>query len=749
MDNYDGNKKIEIISGSVEDVSFQREDTGFTVMSISFNEELVNCVGVMPKISCGETVELTGQWGTHPSFGRQFKVEACRQTLPVGSAAILRYLASGAIHGIGEVMAEKIVSQFGEKTFDVIENEPDRLSMIKGISKKMALKFANEFKKQFEIRQTMIALTEIGLTLNEALDAYRVFKNEAVDFIMENPYILCQSDVNMTFDRVDKIADNVPEPPAFYNRASAGIIYALKHNLGIGHTCLPRHQMLKPCMELLQCGEDEVEIIIDDLIESRQIISVQMKEKDFLFLPEMYLAELHIAERFKLAEIAPPLYTEVYHSEIASFEQAYKIHLDEQQRKAIETAVKKGVLILTGGPGTGKTTTVKGIITLMKQRDLKVALAAPTGRAAKRMTELTGFEAKTIHRLLEVSHKGKSGIEFVHNSENVLDLDAVIVDEMSMVDALLFEALLDALTMGCRIIMVGDSDQLPPVGAGNVLQDLIKCEKIPVVKLERIFRQENQSMIVENAHMIVRGKMPDLTCRDKNSDFFFMQERNGYIGAKKVVELYTSRLPKAYGLDVSSQIQVLCPSRIGETGANNLNKMLQEKLNPKATGKSELAYMGYVLREGDKVMQIKNNYDVPWVKSDEDGTGVYNGDIGMLESIDVGKNKIIVSFDGKRAIYSLDSARELELAYAMTVHKSQGSEFDCVIMPVMSVPKPLCYRNLIYTCITRAKTLMVVLGNPETVTSMVENDKKTRRYSALKYFMTDETNLLDKNQLFI
>lgn len=749
MGNFEDNNLIEMISGTVEDVSFQREDTGFTVMEISFEDELVTCVGVMPAISSGETVQLTGTWGNHPSFGRQFKVETCHQTLPVGAGAILRYLSSGAIHGIGPAMAEKIVSQFGDNTFDILENEPDRVAMIKGISKKMALNFANEFKKQFEIRQTMVALTEIGLTLNEALDAYRVFKNEAVAFIIENPYILCQSEVNMSFDRVDEIAGNVPEPPTFYNRANAGIVYVLKHNLGIGHTCLPRHRMIKPCTELLECGEDDVEIIIDDLIQNGQVVSVQINDADFLFLPEMYSAEFHIAERFRLAELAPPIHSEIYHSEIAAFEQAYKIQLDDRQRSAIEIAVKKGLLILTGGPGTGKTTTVKGIITLMKQRDLKVALAAPTGRAAKRMTELTGFEAKTIHRLLEVSNRGKYGTQFVHNRDNVLDLDAVIIDEMSMVDAILFEALLDALTMGCRIIMVGDSDQLPPVGAGNVLQDLIKSGKVPVVKLERIFRQDNQSMIVENAHMIVKGKMPDLTLRDKDSDFFFMQEMNGFYGAKKVVELYTSRLPKAYGLDVSNQIQVLCPSRMGETGSNNLNKLLQEKMNPKAVGKSELSYRGYVLREGDKVMQIKNNYDVPWFGSGEDGTGVFNGDIGILESIDVGKNQIIVSFDGKRATYSLDSAKELELAYAMTVHKSQGSEFDSVIMPVMSVPKPLCYRNLIYTCVTRAKNLMVIIGNPAIVQSMVENDKKSRRYSALCFFLTDGVNLLDKNQFFI
>lgn len=727
------------LKGTVEDVVFRREDSGFTVIEVSCDfDELVTVVGVMTDVSCGEVLEIEGTWDVHPSFGRQLRAQKIVRYLPEGATAIYKYLASGTVKGIGHGLAQKLVDAFGENTFDVIENDPERMTQIKGISKKMAKSFSDEFKKQFEIRETMVALTAMGLSSTEALKAYKLFKAEAVDFIKENPYIMCRSDMAVSFDRADEIASSLSIEPQFKHRANAGVIYVIKHNLGIGHTCLPRQRMLKPCSQLLECSEDEVEIIIDDLIDEKQIVSEDINGKEFLFLPDVYNAEKGIADRFKLLRRFPPSGSEVFPGEIASFEAVCNINLDEKQRTAIKTAIEKGMLILTGGPGTGKTTTEKGIIDLMVKRGLEVALAAPTGRAAKRMTELTGYEAKTIHRLLGVEWQENGELNFTHNMQNLLDIDAIIIDELSMVDVPLFDALLCALPLGCRIVMVGDSDQLPPVGAGNVLHDLIESGCVPVVKLSQVFRQENQSTIVDNAHAIVRGEMPDIGRRDKNSDFFFMQENNPFSAVNTVVELCTKRLVKAYDYSPFDNIQVLCPSRLGELGTVNLNKQLQAVLNPKDKLKKEITYRGYILREGDKVMQIKNNYDVPWTKDGENGTGVFNGDIGILKEIDIANATLYVAFPDRDAMYSLENASELELAYAMTVHKSQGSEFDAVIMPMLGVPAPLCYRNLLYTAVTRAKSLLVMVGSPKVMQAMIDNDKKSRRYSALCHFFEKE-----------
>ncbi|MBR1530452.1 MAG: AAA family ATPase, partial [Eubacterium sp.] len=463
--------------------------------------------------------------------------------------------------------------------------------------------------------------------------------------------------------------------------------------------------------------------------------------REFLFLPEIYLAESSVADRIKVMIKFPPTQSEIYSSEIYAFESANNIEFDDKQRSAIEIAVNKGLLILTGGPGTGKTTTVKGIITLMKNRGLKVALTAPTGRAAQRMEELTGFEAKTIHRLLEVEFNEDGGSQvFTHNIRNPLDFDAVIVDELSMVDITLFSALLDALPLHCRLIMVGDKDQLPPVGAGNVLRDLIDSGLIDVITLDKIFRQALKSRIVTNAHRVVRGEMPVFD-NGIESDFFLLREDNRYNAPKKIANLVTARIPASYELNPMSDIQVLCPSRVGEVGTQNINKILQERLNPPDKNKIEIKNNGFVLREGDRVMQIKNNYDVPWFRAGESGQGVFNGDIGILLSIDRANNLLKVRFDDKEAMYSGESVRELELAYAMTVHKSQGSEFTAVVMPVLGTPQKLAYRNLFYTALTRAKNLLVLVGNEQSIQQMVENDKKSRRFSALKYFIENDVEL--------
>lgn len=734
---------IETLSGYVEDVTFHSEESGFTVLELNTGDDIVCVVGEMGRIAAGEEAVFQGEWSLHPSFGRQFKAQKSTVTLPADASGILRYLSSGIIKGVRESTALKIVEAFGAESFLVIENEPDRLATIRGISKAKAKKISESFKNQFASREVMDALVEIGFTQSEAFMAYNMYHSAAIDIITENPYAFVQENVGYSFERADEIALSLQDAPDFSYRAQAAVVYIVRYNLRNGHTCIPRNAIYKPASNLLDCSQDTVEIALDNAIETGQLVSEQIGEKDFLFLPEIYQAESSIGDRIRIMTAYPPKQNEIFQSEILAFENANSIEFDEKQRLAIEIAVNKGLLILTGGPGTGKTTTVKGIITLMKNKGLSVALAAPTGRAAKRMTELTGCEAKTIHRLLEVEYKdGADSPSFVYNLRNPLDYDAVIVDELSMVDVNIFAALLDALPLHCRLIMVGDKDQLPPVGAGNILFDLIKSSLIDVVALDKVFRQAMESLIVTNAHRVVKGEMPVLDNNSDQSDFFFLNESSKYLVPKKIVDLVTRRIPLGYGYDPLTDIQVLCPSRKGETGTENLNALLQEQLNPKEKGKSELKFMGYTLREGDKVMQIKNNYDVPWFKGDDSGTGVFNGDIGVLTRIDRGADIINVRFDDREAMYSIENASQLELAYAMTVHKSQGSEFTAVVMPTVGASPKLCYRNLFYTALTRAKEMILLIGTQGSIHTMVENDKKSRRYSALVHFLSIDNGAL-------
>ena len=731
--------ELENLTGTIEDITYQNESTGFAVIEVDAGDEYVTVVGVLGNVMIGEEAVFQGEWTMHQSFGRQFKAVRLQRTLPADASGMLRFLSAGIIKGVREATATKIVEKFGIDTFNVIENEPDRLATIKGINKAKARKISQEFKAQFAARDVMNGLADLGLSQQEAFDAYNLYKSNALDIIKENPYAFVGDAGGITFERADEIALQLDEPPLFDYRSQAGVVYVVRHNLNNGHTCIPRSSLIKPAMSLLDCSEDEVEIAIDNALEVNQLVLEIINDREFLFLPEIYRAESTIAERIRVMLRFPPQKKDIETGEILAFENMNGITFDEKQRQAIEIAVNKGMLILTGGPGTGKTTTVKGIISLMKNRGLNVMLAAPTGRAAKRMSELTGFEAKTIHRLLEVEYRdGATEPSFVHNLRNPLDCDAVIVDELSMVDVTLFSALLDALPLSCRLIMVGDKEQLPPVGAGNVLADLIKSELIDVVSLDKIFRQAMESMIVTNAHKVVRGEMPDFDNSNPQSDFFMLNEDSKYNAPKKIVNLVTQRIPAGYGYDSVKEIQVLCPSRKGEVGTENLNALLQARLNPPSRDKAEIRNRGYILREGDKVMQIKNNYDVPWFKSDDNGTGVFNGDIGILTKIDKVNDIINVRFEDREAMYSIDNAKEIELAYAMTVHKSQGSEFEAVVLPTISTPPKLAYRNLFYTALTRAKNLLIIVGNQGSVKAMVDNDKKSRRYSALVHFLRQE-----------
>ena len=734
------NEAQENLIGTVEDVSYYNEATGFCVAEVNTGEEGVTVVGELGALAVGAEVECRGVWVMHPSFGRQFKAQTAVQTMPADVGGILKFLSSGIIRGIREATATKIVEKFGTQTFDVLENDPARLATIKGISSAKAREICTSFKAQFSAREMLTGLTNLGLSQSEAIKTYNLLKDDAIDVLCANPYSLIGAQTGITFDKAEEIAENLTEKPPFEYRAIAGVCYVLHHNLGNGHTCIPREKMINPASQLLGCDDDNVEIAIDNAIEQRAVVQRKVNGRDFLFLPEIYHAERGIADRFRIMVEYPPAENEIHQSEIYAFEKSSAITFDDKQREAIEYAVSKGMLILTGGPGTGKTTTVKGIIQLMKNRGLKVCLAAPTGRAAQRMEELTGYEASTIHRLLEVEFKENDASQsFVHNLKNPLDCDAVIVDELSMVDVTLFAALLDALPLHCRLIMVGDQDQLPPVGAGNVLRDMIDSGVIPVVVLDKVFRQAMKSRIITNAHRVVKGEMPEFD-NSAESDFFLLRENSRYLAPRKILDLVTKRLPAGYGLDPMNDIQVLCPSRKGEVGTQNINAILQEALNPPSNEKHEIRYKGYTLREGDRVMQIKNNYDVPWFKIGENGTGVFNGDIGVLTRIDKANDVINVRFDDKEAMYSIENVKELELAYAMTVHKSQGSEFAAVVMPVLAVPERLAYRNLFYTALTRAKSLLVLVGNEQGIQQMVNNDKKSRRYSALKYFIENDDN---------
>ncbi len=727
----------ERLEGTVEDIKFRNEQNGYTVLEIGCDDELVTAVGTFSDISVGESVRLAGAWTYHSTFGRQFKVEAYEREMPATAEQLYNYLAAGAVKGIGPRIASKIIEKFGENTFDVLENEPKRLATIKGISLEKAEKMQESFKKQFAVRNVMIALEAYGMSPRECIAAYEAFGAGAVERVLKNPFELCDAQTGIGFERAEAIAEALPTPPESDFRVRAGITHIVRQNLYTnGHTCLPREKLLSVASAYLDVSADTVDIQTDTLVQSGALIEKDLNGRDFIFLASAYRDEKAIADRVKILLRFPPPQCETLEKDIEKIEKIDGIIYAETQREAIKTAVSRGILVLTGGPGTGKTTTLNGILQLFEKQGLDIALAAPTGRAAKRMTELTGREAKTIHRLLEVEWDGKDQPVFKRNLRNPLDCEALVLDELSMVDISLFASLLQALPFGCRLIMVGDSDQLPPVGAGNVLADLIASGLLPVVELHEVFRQAMGSLIVTNAHRIVAGEMPVLDRKD--GDFFLMERPNPFAAVKTVAELYAKRLPDAYKYSPQNDIQVLCPSKKGEAGTVHLNKMLQELVNPPAEEKKELNFGFRTFRVGDKVMQTKNNYDIVWEKPDgETGEGIFNGDIGVIENIDIHTETVQICFDDRSAVFAKEQMTEIELAYAVTVHKSQGSEFPAVIIPVVSVLPNLCYRNLLYTAVTRAKQLLILVGTRTEIQKMVENDKKTRRYSALKTFLTE------------
>ena len=722
------------ITGVVEEVTFQNDSNGFTVLDISVDDDYLTAVGVMPGVNAGETVNLTGTYTTHPSFGRQFKVSAFSRCMPETSEQIYKYLASGVIRGIGPKKAMAIIEKFGSDTLDILENDSERLSSIKGISEEQAKNIGEEFKRQYAMRTVMLRLEKYGFSPSECIRIFKKLGIHAVEKVEENPYYLCSLGLGISFERAESIESKLEKKPLPDFRISEGILHVMRYNsANRGHTCIPRDKLLKPSADLLEVTQDEIDIAIDKLVSTAQLKACEIDGKEFVFLPSAYLAEKKIAERIGIVAGFPPPGAPQLADWIDYIEQQNNIKYETQQRLAIATAAKKGLLVLTGGPGTGKTTTIKGIINIFQRQNLDIALAAPTGRAAKRMSEVTGMEAKTIHRLLEVEWDEDDRPVFRRDASNPLECNALILDELSMIDIHLFASLLEALPLGCRLILVGDSDQLPPVGAGNVLQDLILSDMLPVVCLSQVFRQALESKIITNAHKIVNGETPDL--KNDGKDFFHMERPSSFMTSQTVVELCCERLPKAYKWDAFSDIQVICPSKKGETGTQNLNKLLQNALNPAEKGKSEIIVAGKVFRVGDKIMQVKNNYNIEWESPSEKGTGIFNGDIGILTAIDTKTSLVTVNFDGREAIIPGEYLSELELAYAVTVHKSQGSEFKAVIIPAINIVPNLAYRNLLYTAVTRAKDLLVTVGSAQMIDAMTQNDRKSKRYSALSHFL--------------
>ena len=736
---------VKEIKGTVERITYRNEGNSYTVAEVKADGKSQTVVGILPFLTEGDEAVFYGEYTVHPSYGEQFKAEHFERKAPQNSASILRYLSSGAIRGIGPATAQKIVEKFGADTLDVIQNRPEDLATIKGITLSKAKQLSEEYQKQYGVRDIMMMLSKYGATPDKCLAVYRRFGDKSTDMIKSNPYALCEEGIDFRFETAEDIAEDMSFDKNSELRVSAGVEYVLRKNLANGHTCLPREKLCEVAVRLLECKRDTVEDCCDRLTECFRIKSKTVNGTEYLSIPEYFSAEEHIAARLISVKRYIDKAVTVDKLEIENVERRLGIEFEDLQKQAIFEAFSSGILVLTGGPGTGKTTTLNAIISLFENRSLDIELAAPTGRAAKRMTELTGREAKTNHRLLEVEWGEGDKQQFSRNERNPLNCDVIIVDEASMIDALLFDSLLKALRLSCRIILVGDSDQLPAVGAGNVLNDILSSEIFPSIRLKKVFRQAGKSKIVTNAHAIINGESPDFSSNE--SDCFFLRRQDRFAVCNTVLELVSERLPNAYGFDPIRDIQVLCPSRMTETGTVNLNNILQSALNPSTSGKQQLSFKGIYLREGDKVMQIKNNYDLQYRRDNgEYGTGVFNGDVGFITEIDKRGGILKVRFDDRVATYFSEDLAQLELAYAVTVHKSQGSEYTCVLLPLFDVPQKLKYRNLLYTAVTRAKKLLVAVGNDNIWTEMVANDRKTLRYTMLKQFLKEDSSYesLDK-----
>lgn len=722
------------LTGTVEDVVFYNEDNGYIVVDLDCAGELVTVVGNLGDVRDGESLTLLGEYINSPKYGRQFRAEVCERSLPNTESAVRKFLGSGVISGVGPSMAKRIVTAFGSRSLEVIENDPKQLSSIKGISPESALKIGGEFRKIAGLRKAVTYFARYSITPNVVAAAWKKYEVHTIQAVEDNPYCLCGSGIDLPFREADRLAQAMDFPMDSEERVLAGIVWCLRVNANNGHTCVRENDLSDNVTYELGVNERQFWNGLMMAEQRGEIVRCDKYDDKFVFLSEYYRAECYIAE--KLAEMIKrnDCGEEDFSEEIAGIEWEQGIQYEALQKEAIRGCMNNHVFILTGGPGTGKTTTLNAVISLCRQRKLKMKLAAPTGRAAKRMADLTGAPAQTIHRLLEVDF-GTSAHSFKRREDNPLSCDVLIIDEMSMVDTLLMESLLRAVRPRTRLIMVGDSNQLPSVGAGNILRDLISGGRVPAVELKEIFRQAAQSLIVTNAHRIVRGEMPVLN--DRRNDFFFMQTASEEETLRLVVELCRTRLPNTYGYSALEDIQVLCPSRIGTVGTQSINKELQLALNPPAKNRTEVKYGSTLFRTGDKIMQTKNDYDAEWRKGAELSHGIFNGDIGIIRRADKVNGKLDIDFDGRMTTYDGDMMKKIEHAYAVTIHKSQGSEYPAVVIPLPNGMDRLTYRNLLYTAVTRAKSILILIGTPSKVKSMVDNDRRMQRYSCLKPMLED------------
>ena len=733
-----------MIRGTVQTVVYQNPENGYAVLRVNTEDgQQITVVGTVPMTVPGERLIVTGKWGYHASHGRQFEAEFLERLMPETGNEIFAYLASGAVKGIGEKTAEKILQLFGARALEVLESDPEQLAQIPGISRRKAHEIGESFRRQAGVRRLIEFLTLHRLPPELAVRLFRVYGDLAEDALRDDPYLLTEPYFGADFAAVDAFALELNVEADDERRVEAGILFELSYNLTNGHTFIPEKKLVPATAALLNLDSETIEDGIIRLDEQERMIRSSVAGLTACYLPEFYEAEQYIAARLlKMADmrIEPPSRLEQMLRDIQA---RRAIDYAESQLQAIRDAATHQLLLVTGGPGTGKTTVMTGILDLLDAMGLKTQLAAPTGRAAKRLSEVTGREATTIHRLLEAQLDQETGaMTFFHDEDEPLKCDAMIIDETSMVDLQLMMSLLKGLKPQCRLILVGDPDQLPSVGAGNVFSDIIRSGMAKTVRLTEIFRQARESLIVMNAHAVNRGELPVLTVKDK--DFFFMKRRSGESVVQTIAELCATRLPKNMGIP-ASEIQVLSPTRRHETGTVELNKALQAVLNPSAPGTWEKQLGDFSYREGDRVMQIRNNYDIIWKRTDGlgAGTGVFNGDIGTITKIDFAAETITVVFDDRETSYGFDMLRELEPAYAMTVHKSQGSEYRAVILAAWSGSQLLLTRSILYTAITRARELFIIVGNEEVIAAMTRNDRQQRRYSGLKLRLekgrTDET----------
>lgn len=727
-------QELEILQGAVSAVVYQNYENGYAVLRLNLGGgQTVTVVGTIPLPAVGERLMVTGKWSTHSNYGRQFEAEFLERLMPQTSVEILNYLSSRVIKGIGPRTASRIVEMFGDQTLAIMEREPERLSEVPGISREKARKIGEEFKLHVGIRQIMEFFALHHLSAELAVQVYKRYGDSTMELLYDDPYLLMDEELNASFGAVDQFAISLGVAGDDPRRVEAGTLFELSYNLTGGHCFLPEEKLITATARLLQLESDEpVKQGIARLLEADRLVRETLAGITVIYLPELHEAETECTRM--LLDFAGHSFPEPrgLDRQIQAIAKESGIEYSEEQTQAIREAATSGLLLITGGPGTGKTTILRGILELLGQNQLRCLLAAPTGRAAKRLTEVTGEDASTIHRLLEAGIDPATGkMFFARDAENPLKCDAVIVDEMSMVDVSLLYSLLQAIPTGKRLILVGDPDQLPPVGPGFPFGDMLRSGSLPTVRLTEIFRQAQKSLIVMNAHRVNQGEMPDLKC--VSSDFFFMRRTSEEAVCTLIRDLCATRLPQKMGIP-TDQIQVLSPTRKGAVGTVNLNRLLQAALNPQSPDKKERAYGDYQFREGDRVMQIRNNYDILWKKADGSavGAGIFNGDVGRIQTIDPASETLTVLFDDRLAEYDFTQMGELEPAYAMTVHKSQGSEYRAVILTAWNGSPYLLSRSILYTAITRARELLIIVGREETVGVMVENARRNRRYSGLK-----------------